>query len=319
MLGENYLSRTNQESVASNFTILFAGTGGSWPTPGRGLPAVVLRIGSVTNLLDCGEGTQKQLMKSNVSFMSIDNIFISHFHGDHFLGILGMVQSMSFNGRTQDLNIYGPKGAIRILSNAFGAGYYRLGFSIKVTEFLYDQEYEFPGFTVKTFRNDHPVPAMSFRFQEESTVRIDGEKARELGVPVRRLEELRRKGEIEHNGRTFLLSDISAGIRRGRSVVYTGDTRPLEGMKQFAKDADVLIHDTTTDSSIEERTNEYGHTTSRQAAAIAKAACVGKLFLFHYSPRYGDYAKLVAEARDVFPESEPSREMLEYEIKVRRD
>ena len=305
--------------MASNFTILFAGTGGSWPTPGRGLPAVVLRIGGITNLLDCGEGTQKQLMKSNISFMSINNIFISHFHGDHFLGLPGMVQSMSFNGRTEDLNIFGPRGAIRILSNLLGAGYYRLGFNIRVTEFLYVQEYEFPGFSVRTFKNDHPVPAISFRFQEESTVRIDGEKARKLGVPVRRLEELRKNGEIESDGRVFYLSDVSAGIRRGRSVVYTGDTRPMEGMKDFAKDADVLIHDTTTDSSIEERTNEYGHTTSRQAALIAKAAGVRKLFLFHYSPRYGDYARLVDEAKEVFPESEPSREMLEYEIKVRRD
>ncbi len=307
------------ESVASNFTILFAGTGGSWPTPGRGLPAVVLRIGSTTNLLDCGEGTQKQLMKSNISFMSVNNIFISHFHGDHFLGLPGMVQSMSFNGRTEELNIYGPGGAIRILSNLLGAGYYRLGFNIRVTEFLYDKEYEFPEFIVKTFKNDHPVPALSFRFQEGSTVRIDGEKAREMGVPVRRLEELRKNGEIEVNGRKFYLSDISAGIRKGRSVVYTGDTRPVEGMKDFARDADVLIHDTTTDSSIEERTNEYGHTTSRQAAEIAKAAGVRKLFLFHYSPRYGDYARLVEEAKEVFPESEPSREMLEYDIKVRRD
>ena len=305
--------------MASNFTVMFAGTGGSWPTPGRGLPAVVLRIGPVTNLLDCGEGTQKQLMKSNISFMAIQNIFISHFHGDHFLGILGMVQSMSFNGRVDDLNIYGPRGAIRILSNALGAGYYRLGFPIKVTELLYDQEYDFPGFTVKTFKNDHPVPSMSFRFQEPDSIRIDGEKARQIGIPVRRLEELRNHGEIEDNGRTFTISQVSAGIRKGRSLVYTGDTRPLEGMKVFAKDADVLIHDTTTDASIEDKTNEYGHTSSRQAALIAREAGVGKLFLFHYSPRYGDYSKLVSEAKEIFPESEPSRELLEYEIRVRRD
>ena len=304
--------------MVSNFSILFAGTGGSWPTPGRGLPAVVLKIGATTNLLDCGEGTQKQLMKSNVSFMSIRNIFISHFHGDHFLGMLGMVQSMSFNGRTEDLSIYGPRGAIKILSNALGAGYYRLGFKITVTELMYGQEYEFGDFTVRTLHNDHPVPAMSFRFQEKSMERIDGEKARELGIPPRKLEELRNNGEIIVDGKTFHLSDVSAGLREGRSVVYTGDTRPMESMKEFAMNADVLIHDTTTDSSLESRTNEYGHSTSRQAALIAREASVKKLFLFHYSPRYGDYAKLVAEAQEIFPESEPSRELLEYDIKVKR-
>lgn len=304
--------------MVSNFSILFAGTGGSWPTPGRGLPAVILKIGASTNLLDCGEGTQKQLMKSNVSFMSIQNIFISHFHGDHFLGILGMVQSMSFNGRTEDLNIYGPRGAIRILSNALGAGYYRLGFKITVTELMYGEEYSFGDFTVRTLHNDHPVPAMSFRFQEKSMERIDGEKARALNIPLHRLEEIRNKGEITVDGKIFRISDISAGTREGRSVVYTGDTRPMESMKSFAKDADVLIHDTTTDSGLQDKTNEYGHSTSRQAALIAKEAGVKKLFLFHYSPRYGDYSKLVEEAREVFPGSEPSRELLEYDIKVRR-
>ena len=120
--------------MASNIKITFIGTGGSWPTPGRGLPSVAVQIDEIINLFDCGEGSQKQLMKSKISFMSIDNVFLTHFHGDHFLGLIGMVQSMSFNNREKPLNVYGPRGAIRILSSALNVGYYRPKFEIRIGE-----------------------------------------------------------------------------------------------------------------------------------------------------------------------------------------
>jgi ribonuclease Z len=112
--------------LSSNIKITFFGTGGSWPSPGRGLPAVGIQVDDRLNLFDCGEGTQKQIMKSNSSFMKIENIFITHFHGDHFIGMIGMIQSMSFNGREAPLNIYGPRGAIHMVMNALNVGYFRL-------------------------------------------------------------------------------------------------------------------------------------------------------------------------------------------------
>lgn len=305
--------------MASNIKITFIGTGGSWPTPGRGLPSVAVQIDEITNLFDCGEGSQKQLMKSKVSFMGIDNVFITHFHGDHFLGLLGMVQSMSFNNREKPLNIYGPKGAMRILSAALNVGYYRPKFEIRIGELEQNATYDFGKFIISTLKNDHTVPAISYKIEEPELTRIDKEKADSLGIPPRRLEELRTEGIIVHDGKTFTLEQVSAGPRRGRKIVYTGDTRPIPEMVEFSKNVDVLIHETTTDSTLEPKVNEFGHSSARQAAEIARDAAVGKLFLYHYSPRYENIDSLVKEATDVFPLSVASRELMEYELPVHRE
>ncbi|MHB1708274.1 MAG: ribonuclease Z [Thermoplasmataceae archaeon] len=304
--------------MASNIKLTFFGTGGSWPTPVRGLPAVGIQIDDRLNLFDCGEGTQKQIMASSTSFMKIENIFISHFHGDHFIGLIGMVQSMSFNGRVTPLNIFGPRGAVRMVLNALNVGYFRLNFDIKITELEDSGSYDFGDFIIRTQPNDHPVPAISFSLEEKDMIRIDREKVDGLGFPVRRLEELRKKGVVEAGGRVFRIEDVSAGTRKGRKIVYTGDTRPMKSTAAFAKGADVLIHDTTTDSSLEPKVNEFGHTSSRQAAEIARDSGVKRLYLFHYSPRVDNVDTLLEEARSIFPQSYASSDLLEYDVPVKR-
>lgn len=304
--------------MASNVKLTFLGTGGSWPAIGRSLPAIALQIDDIFNLLDCGEGTQKQIMKSQLSFMKIDNVFITHFHGDHFLGLLGLIQSMSFNSRERPLNIYGPRGAFRMITNALNVGYFTLGYEIVIHELALEETYDFGKFKVRTHQNDHPVPCIAYSFEEPDFPKIDLDKALKIGFPRNRLEELREKGLLVINGRSFSIDDVSSGMRRGRKIVYSGDTRPKEDMKEFAKDADVFIHDTTTDSSLEPKVNEFGHTSAKQAAEIAKAAKVGRFYLFHYSPRVDNLERLLSEARGVFPQSFLSRELLEYEVPVRR-
>ncbi len=305
--------------MASNIKITFIGTGGSWPTPGRGLPSVAVQIDELINLFDCGEGSQKQLMKSKISFMSIDNVFLTHFHGDHFLGLIGMVQSMSFNNREKPLNVYGPRGAMRILSAALNVGYYRPKFEIRIGELDFNSTYDFGKFTITTLKNDHTVPAMSYRIEEPDLTRIDKEKSDKLGIPPRKLEELRNNGTISVKGKTFTLDQVSGGIRPGRKIVYTGDTRPIAEMPQFAHGVDVLIHETTTDSSLEPKVNEFGHSSSRQAAEIAKEAGVGKFFLYHYSPRYETVDSLLEEAKKIFPDSVASHELMEFDIPAKKD
>ena len=305
--------------MASNIKLTFFGTGGSWPSPGRSMPAVGLQIDEITNLLDCGEGTQKQVMKSKVSFMRINNVFITHFHGDHFIGLLGMVQSMSFNGREEPLHIFGPPGAVSVLSNALNVGFYRLNFEIVVHELKENETYDLGKFTVSTHRNDHPVPAFSYRFEEKDTVKIDKAKADALGIPSRRLEEVRNKGSVAFNGKVVRIEDVALGIRKGRSIVYTGDTRPMESLKEFSRGADVLIHETTTDSSFEPTVNEFGHSSSRQAAEVARDAGVKRFYLFHYSPRIENINVLLEEAKKTFPESYLSRELLEYDIPASKE
>ena len=147
--------------MVSNIKITFLGTGGSWPVPRRGMPSLAIQIDEIMNLFDCGEGTQKQIMKSKLSFMRINNVFITHFHGDHFLGLLGLIQSMSFNNRTEPLNIYGPPGAIRILSNALNVGYYTLGFDVKDYQVYPDKISGFDNFVVRNHRIDRHVHALA--------------------------------------------------------------------------------------------------------------------------------------------------------------
>lgn len=300
--------------MASNIKLTFLGTGGSWPAIGRAMPAVALQIDDKLNLIDCGEGTQKQLMKSKLSFMKVDNVFITHFHGDHFLGLLGLVQSLSFNGRTEALHIFGPMGAFRMISTALSVGYYTLGYEIVVHELEPERSYDLGGFVVKTHRNDHTVPSMAYRFIEPDLKKVDLEKALAIGFPRRKLEELRKKGTLSVEGKTYSIDEISSGTRKGRSVLYSGDTRPLESMVAFAEDVDVFIHETTTDSSLEPKVNEFGHTSSRQAAEIAKKAHVGRFYLIHYSPRVDDTSKLLEEAKQLFDNSYLSKELLEFEI-----
>ncbi len=312
--GNNNLSSWHDLPMASTFRLTFIGTGGSWPVPGRAMPAIALQIDSTVNLLDCGEGTQKRIMRSKISFMQVDNIFLTHFHGDHFLGILGMIQSMSFNGREKPLHIFGPIRARQILNNALNVGYYTLGFDIHIHELMPGQTIELEGFSVTTLKNDHPVPAISYLFQEPDMIKVDRSKVDALGIPSRKIEQIRDRGFALIDGRRYTIEEIAAGVKPGRKIVYTGDTRPMESMKEFARGADVLIHETTTDSSYEPLVNEFGHSSSRQAAEIARDAKVGRLFLFHYSPRIYDTQVLLKEARSIFPESYLSREFMEFDV-----
>lgn len=305
--------------MASNIKVTFLGTGGSWPSPGRGMPAVAVQVDEILNLFDCGEGTQKQIMKSNLSFMKIRNVFITHFHGDHFLGLIGLIQSMSFNGREEPLDIYGPFGAIQILSNALSIGYYTLTFRVRVHELEAGKTYDLEKFEISTLKNDHPVPCISYKLSEKSMLKIDGDKAAALGIPSRKLERLRSEGTLEHGGRVVKLEEVLKGKRPGRKIVYTGDTRPMDTMSEFAYGADVFIHDTTTDSSFEPKVNEFGHSSSRQAAEIAKKAEVKKLFLYHFSPRIEKPEVLLNEAKAIFEETYLSRELLEVEVKASKE
>ncbi len=300
--------------MASNVKIVFLGTGGSVPKPGKGLPSVAIHIDNIMNLFDCGEGTQKQLMKSSISFMDVNNIFITHFHGDHFFGLPGLLNTLSFSGRKNDLNIFGPEGATNFIKKAYNLGYGNINYNINAYELEPDKTYDFDKFYIKTLKNDHPVPTLSYSLEEKDLMKIDRNIVDKIKFPVNKLEELRNKGSLKINNVEYKIEDLALGIKKGRKIVYTGDTRPMESMKTFAKNADVLIHDTTMDSSMEPLVNEYGHTSSRQAAEIAKAANVKRLFLYHYSSRYNDLNVLLNDAKSVFNESYLSKELMEYDV-----
>ncbi len=304
--------------MASTIRIIFFGTGGSWPSPERNVMSIGVQVDSEILLFDCGEGTQRQMMKTNMSFMKIKRIFITHYHGDHFLGLAGLIQTMVLNDREEELEIYGPPGTINILTKYLSIGYYSLSFPVKLYEINPPAKIDFGGYEVCAIRAAHPVPSLSYCLKEKDMPRIDKNKADSFGLSSEVIEIIRQEGEIEYGGRKIRIEDIAGGIRWGRKIVYSGDTKPYDEFIEFAKDADVLIHEATVDSSLEEKANQYGHSSARQAAEIAHKANARYLFLVHISSRYKNPKPLEDEARAIFPNSKVPRDLEEFIVKVRK-
>jgi ribonuclease Z len=293
--------------------ITFLGTAGSWPTKERSASAIALDLERELILLDCGEGTQRQFFQSPASFMRVRRIFLTHFHGDHFLGLPGLVQSMNLNNRTDPLDIYGPPDAKELVDRALQLGYFTQRFPVVVHPLQPGESVELDGYTVRSAHAEHPVPALAFRVEEgPKRGRFDGALARSLGIEgpdFRRLEagETVRVGE-----RVVHPDDVMGPPRPGRSITYSGDSGPSEEIRRLAHRSTVLIHESTVSREIEAEANAWGHSSARQAAELARAAEVGALFLTHFSSRYKELEPLEEEARIVFPGSRAARDLLDH-------
>ena len=299
--------------------IVFLGTGGSWPSPERNVSAVAVKRGSDVILFDCGEGTQRQFMKSSVSFMQTSKIFISHFHGDHFLGLPGLIQSMALNDRKELLHIYGPEGTKTLVDILIKLGYFTPTYEVVVDDLAPGQVLDFEEYTVTAGEASHNVPTLFYVLEEKMRPgKFNKPKALELGIPEGPLFAKLQRGEtVEHGGKTFTPDMVLGPARKGRKIVYTGDTMPCQEITKAAKDCDVLIHDSTAAADLEDKANHYGHSSSRQAAETAKEANAGKLFLTHISPRYEEIEQLEQDAKDIFGNSTVAKDFLEYEVKYK--
>ncbi len=297
--------------------ILFLGTGGSWPCREYNVPAMAVKLNSDIILFDCGEGTQRQLMMSKYSFMRISKIFISHYHGDHFLGLSGLIQSMNLNDRTNDLEIFGPPGTIKIVSTLLSLGYFSPGFKIKIHDLVADETITFNKFDIRAFAVDHGVPAFGYVLQEHTRPgKFNLKKAKALGIPEGSLYRKLQSGKsITLNKKTITPKMVLGSPRPGRKIVYSGDTKPCEAVIKNAKNADVLIHDACLDSTLEEKASAFGHSTAKQAGEVAKKAKVKVLFLIHHSPRYKDLTILENEAKKEFRMSLAAIDFLDYKVK----
>ncbi len=301
--------------------VIFLGTGGSWPTVKRNVSAIAVKRGGEILLFDCGEGTQRQIQKSGLSYMQIKSIFISHFHGDHFLGLPGLIQTMQLNDRKEPLTIYGPRGTSRIVEIVKNLGYFRPSYEIVGKDVDEGDEIRFNGYSVRPFRVKHNVPALGYVLEEDMRPgRFNKKKALELGIPEGPLFGRLQRGESIKlkDGRVITPDMVLGPPRPGRKVVYTGDTKPCDNVVEFARNADLLIHDATFLSDLEDIATEYGHSTARQAAEIAKEANVDKLVLTHISPRYMDERLIEKEAKEIFKNSIVARDFLKLEVKLRK-
>lgn len=301
--------------------MIFLGTGGSWPTVKRNVSAIAVKRGGEILLFDCGEGTQRQIQRSGLSYMQIKSIFISHFHGDHFLGLPGLIQTMQLNDRKEPLTIYGPRGISRIVEIVKNLGYFRPSYEIVGKDVDEGDEIRFDGYSVRPFRVEHNVPALGYVLEEDMRPgRFNKKKALELGIPEGPLFGRLQRGEsIKLKDGRMITPDMVLGPPRpGRKVVYTGDTKPCNKVVEFARNADLLIHDATFLSDLEDVAIEYGHSTARQAAEIAKEANVDRLVLTHISPRYLDDRAIEEEAKNIFENSIVARDFLKLEVKLRK-
>jgi ribonuclease Z len=287
-----------------DLSLFFAGTGGSVPSPRRGLPAILMRRGGDRLLFDCGEGTQRQLIRS-VGLADVGCVFITHFHADHWLGLPGMLKSFALREREQPLAIYGPPGLNRMMEDSYFM-YGRLPYDLRVTELEADDDVVFDGYTVAPVRVSHRNnSAYGYVIAEDSRPgHLDPELAEQLGVkPGPDFGRLTR-GETVAG---VSPEQVMGPARPGRKIVISGDTGPCEMLTLAAHEADLLVHEATFAEEERERARETGHSTARQAARVALDAQVRLLALTHISSRYpgGD---LRDEARTVFAATEAPRD-----------
>jgi ribonuclease Z len=283
--------------------IVFMGTAGSMPTAQRAPTAVLLRRGGEKLLVDCGEGTQRQLLRSDVGLVDFEEIFVSHFHADHYLGLPGMLKTFALRGRELPLTVYGPPG-LRDLFGSLKRVFGRLTYELELVELRPGDALERDRYTLGTFRVEHGVSAVGYALIEEPRPgRFDVEAAEALGVPVGPERGALQRGEAVTlaDGRTIGPDEVLGPPRPGRKVVIAGDTAPSASVLEVAAHADVLVHEATFCEDERERAAETLHSTAIQAAEIARAAEVRLLALTHLSSRYfgPDVAR---EAQTVFPE-----------------
>jgi ribonuclease Z len=296
----------------------FLGTSASRPTVERGVSAVAIEREGETLLFDCGEGTQRQMMRYRVSF-TLRDIFFTHFHADHFLGLPGLLRTMALQGRTEAMHLWGPSGAVRFLKNAAALGAERATFPLQIHEIEAGQVLKRGDYNIAAVSAVHRgPPALNYALiEDERRGRFNPERARELGIPEGPLWGRIHRGESVRldDGRVIDPSVLVGPTRAGRRIVLTGDTRPCEATIEEARNADLLVHEATFADEEAERARETGHSTAREAAEVALRAGVKRLVLTHLSARYTrDTSDLEREAREVFPETTIARDGMEIDV-----
>jgi ribonuclease Z len=275
--------------------LFFAGTGASVPAARRGLPAMLARLDGDRLLFDCGEGTQRQLLRS-VGLADVDAVFLTHHHADHWLGLPGMLKTFDLRGREKPLDVFGPPGTQRLLSSMSGI-WGRVAYDLQVTDVDAGDAVEFDGYDVEAFNVRHRGRAFGYAIVEpERPGRFDADRAAALGVApgpdFGRLQAGETVGGVSPQ-------DVIGAARPGRRVVLSGDTAPCDMVRESARGADVLVHEATFLHEDAARAAETDHSTARQAAEVGRETDVGLLVLNHLSSRYPPRLVL-EEAQEVF-------------------
>ncbi len=295
--------------------VTFLGTSGTLPTKERNQVAVHLRHNDNFILWDCGEGTQRQIAHTKTSAFKIDYIYISHLHADHLLGIGGLIQTMQFLGRKKDLVIYGPRGIEEYVKFFIDWDYRERGFKIEIREIFEGVLHEEEDYFIGAFPVKHNCVSYGFIFQEKPGLNLDKDKLKELGLLNNpKCRELKEKGVVSHLGREITVEEVAEPMRRGKKIVYSGDTVACSSLRKASEGADLLIADSAFGEEHRDKSREYMHGTAREMAELAKEAGVKKLVLIHFSNRYRDESLLEDEAREVFENSFAAKDLMKIEV-----
>lgn len=296
--------------------VTFLGTGSAVPSHKRWLPSILVRLRGDYLLLDCGEGTQYRILRAGLRVNKLVAILVTHMHGDHVYGLPGLLESLEMWGRSQRLEVWGPRGLSEFLQAALARA--RLGYTLEVKEVKPGTLLSREGYEISAVPVSHKVEAYAYIIQEHNLPgRFNEKKAEELGIPPSPLRRMLIKGlPVElPDGRVVVPQDVVGPPRGGLKIVYSGDTMPCEALIKAASRADMLIHDATFASEHAEEAEISGHSTAAAAAECAAKARVKLLLLFHYSNRYSDLNGLLTEARRIFRRSYLSEDLLRVTLK----
>ncbi|MHB1868305.1 MAG: ribonuclease Z [Nitrososphaerales archaeon] len=302
----------------ADFKIHFLGTSSAVPTKDRGLSCVAINYENIIAFFDCGEGSQREINEAGLGFNKECAVFITHMHGDHVVGLLGLLQTMSMNRREKDLRIFGPKGIIDFVKLNRAILGFGLTFEVHVSEIKPGLIYKHPKFRVFAQKSEHSTESFAYVFEEaEKPGKFNTRKALKLGVPEGPLWSKLQHGMkvvSPKNGRVVRPDRILGPSRKGKKIGISGDTRPSKKLKEFFDRCDVLIFDSTYSDQHAENARENMHSTSREAATLARKARAKKLILTHFSARYRNVSTLVKQSRAVFPDSVAARDGMVYDV-----
>jgi ribonuclease Z len=295
--------------------IIFLGTSAMAPTKDRNHTSIFIRRFKEYMLFDCGEGTQRQLKIAGISPQKISNIYLSHWHGDHMLGLPGLVQTLGANNYDKTLQIYGPnhtKEKIKTLMETFP---FEASIDYEAKDVKEGKVKETEDFVIKAFKLKHSAPCFGYRLEEKDKLRIIKKKLKEKGIEEGpHLNKLLKEKEILYKGKKITTSDICK-VKKGKKIGYIADTGLCDNVYKIAKDVDLLICESTYAEEHREKAEEYLHLTGKQAAEIAKASNVKNLILTHFSQRYLNTKEILKEAKEVFENTKAAYDFMKVKVK----
>jgi len=297
--------------------LVFLGTSAAQPTENRGLSCICLERDGEIMMFDAGEAAQISFMKSGLGWNKKMKLFVTHMHGDHCVGILGLLQTMSMQSRTETLEIFGPKGIEEFIAANIKILNFGLSFPILITTIKEGKIFEDEKFSMHVCKANHSVTAFSYLFEEKDKPgRFNLEKAKQLGIPEGKLwSELQKGNEILIDGKTIKPEQILGEKRPGKRIGISGDTMPTQDLEKFFENCDYLVFDSTFLDEEKLRAQETCHSTAKQAATLGKNAKVKNLILTHFSARYKDENGHLKEAQEIHDSVITARDLLEVEIK----